>query len=158
MRRLTNCGRNTGSHLHPIPGQHFCARLSPCVPSWPLEAPSHHHAPNHNVGNSGERPRSGLFQAGQAKMMLTPPKKKFWEISMALGLPPVPPAKPWHGYGASAQAAPAAPQPTSPVKPLHITSLMLMDFSLMPQIKVIGLGWPMNPAELGRRRERPCRD
>lgn len=73
----------------------------------------------------------------------------------------MPPAMPWHdmepGTG-SAQAALAAPRPTSPVKLLHITSLMLMDFSLMPQIKVIGLGWPMNPAELGRRRERPCRD
>lgn len=28
---------------------------------------------------------------------------------------------------------------------------MLMDFSLMPQIKVIGLGWPMDSAGVGRR-------
>lgn len=77
---------------------------------------------------------------------------------MAPGLPPIPPAMPQHGIGARdgcTQAAPAAPWLTSPVKLLHITSLMLMDFSLMPQIKVIGLGWPMNPAELGRKRERP---
>lgn len=51
----------------------------------------------------------------------------------------------------STQAAPAAPWATGPVKPLHITSLMLMDFSLMPQIKVIGLGWPMDSAGVGRR-------
>lgn len=40
----------------------------------------------------------------------------------------------------------------SPVRAAHITSLMPMDFSLMPQMKVIGLGWQMNPAQLGRTR------
>lgn len=50
----------------------------------------------------------------------------------------------------STQAVLEAPQASGPVTPLRITSLMLMDFSLMPQIKVIGLGWPMDSAQVGR--------
>lgn len=133
------------SASHPQPG-------FPCRgPSKPLATIS---PPTTALGNTSERARSDLLQAGQAEIILpTPQKKKISEQSLWVQGCHAP-VWTW----SQGRAAPAAPRLTRPVKPLHITSLMLMDFSLMPQIKVIGLGWPMNPAQLGRRRERPCRD
>jgi len=89
--RLTNHGRNPGSHLHPIPGQDFCAALGAAGPSQPQPHRGRHQGETEVWPLPGWAGRNHSF----------PPKNKiFWEVSVAPGLPPVPPATLRHGHGA----------------------------------------------------------
>lgn len=160
MHRLTNHSRSTGSHLHPIPSQHSCATLCTSSPSKPPATT----VPLTTTWATQRRDQSLTYSSLGKQKWCFPPKKPQSAISPWLQGCPLHhqpclamDMEPWMAMG-SIQGVPAAPRPTSPIKLLHITSLMLMDFSLMPQIKVIGLGWVMNPAELGRRREHPHQD
>lgn len=149
MHRLTNHGRSVPSHLHPVPSQGFCTVLSPCACSVPSKPPATLWTPTSMSPTcpDGVWPLPGW--AGTKGASHAHPKYILGTLRGSGADQGCPRRVAETGMG-STQAALEAPQATGPVKPLRITSLMLMDFSLMPQIKVIGLGWPMDSAQVGR--------
>lgn len=147
MHRLTNHGRSVPSHLHPVPSQGFCAVLSPCACSIPSKPPFGNPPSMSPICPDQVWPLPGW--AGTKDASPTHPKYILGCLHSSGAGWGCPSRDAEQGTG-STQAVLEAPQASGPVTPLHITSLMLMDFSLMPQIKVTGLGWPMDSAQVGR--------